>query len=798
MKAYKSWLAIAILASAVLLVTTLASQPVHAGGPWYVATTGSDTNTCLSAGSPCATINGALGKALSGDTVLVATGTYTSSTGSEVVLINKNITLSGGWNATFTTQSGMATIDGQRSRQGIAVSSVTVTVDHFIIQNGNGGGIYSFTGNLTVSNSKIINNVSAGYGGGINSSGPGTFTLINSIVSGNVAYSGGGGISGYTMTIYNSIISGNTMGQPNVEGGGGGAGIYNGTGGLLTLNNSTVSDNIILGGFSGSGINTLSGAGIIVNNSTISGNSNGEGIYTFLSPVTLNNSTISNNQGYGLRGEGGAVTLQNTIIANNGISNGGDCYNAPAYNGPFNSLGYNLIRNNSNCTLAGTDLTNVDPQLGPLQDNGGSTLTQALLPGSPAINAGNPAGCTDNSGAPLPFDQRGYLRVGRCDIGAYEYGSSSSLFMTKGVMGTFQPGGLVTYTLIFNKVPNADLTNVSLHDPLPAQVIYVPNSLTVTNGTGAVNNGTAIWTGTAFSNTATVITFGAMISTTAQNMFIANTAMSSWEGYTFSAAATFDTFSNHVYLPLVARNYCSPFSDNFSNPASGWPIADDGQVRYEYLNGEYRMLVRPTDSWAGASPGVNCSDYTVAVDVRNATSTDGTYGLIFGLSDDWQQFYTFEIGPDGYYYLWRYDSGNWIQLPSGYSPSIHTGIGTNRLEIKRTGAQIKAYANNQLLINTSDGTYTGLRRMGLIATSYTQPNVDARFDNFVVCAPGCSAAASLSGAGVTSQGIVNPPPPSSGEAASSGTNDSKTPEPSVPLPHPDAVPTEREWGWQRK
>jgi len=248
-----------------------------------------------------------------------------------------------------------------------------------------------------------------------------------------------------------------------------------------------------------------------------------------------------------------------------------------------------------------------------------------------------------------------------------------------------------------------------------------------------------------------------------------------------------------IFLPLVTRDYCSPFSDNFSNPASGWPIADDGQVRYEYLSGVYRMLVRPTDYLAGARPGVKCSDYTVAVDVRNATGTDGTYGLIYGLSDDWQQFYTFEIAPDGSYYLWRYDgNGNWTLLQSGYSPSINTGTGANRLKIERVGAQIKAYANDQLLTTLSDSTYTGVRHVGLFVTSYSQPNVDARFDNFVMCAPGCSGAASLGGAGVTSQGTVNPTTRSSAGAMSSGASGSKTAKPSTPTPQPNTAPANRD------
>jgi len=115
-------------------------------------------------------------------------------------------------------------------------------------------------------------------------------------------------------------------------------------------------------------------------------------------------------------------TLRNTIVANS-IA-GGDC----SGDGAITSEGYNLDSDGT-CGFTGEgDLSNTDPLLGPLQDNGGPTLTHALLAGSPAIDGGNPAGCTDPLGNPLTTDQRGELRpadgdcdgIPICDTGAYE------------------------------------------------------------------------------------------------------------------------------------------------------------------------------------------------------------------------------------------------------------------------------------------------------------------------------------------------------------------------------------------
>jgi hypothetical protein len=72
---------------------------------------GGDPNDCLRPTTPCGTINAAIGKASSGDTVYVAAGTHAGS-GSSVVLTGKSMIFSGGWNAAFTGHDGLSTVDG--------------------------------------------------------------------------------------------------------------------------------------------------------------------------------------------------------------------------------------------------------------------------------------------------------------------------------------------------------------------------------------------------------------------------------------------------------------------------------------------------------------------------------------------------------------------------------------------------------------------------------------------------------------------------------------------------------------
>jgi hypothetical protein len=152
--------------------------------------------------------------------------------------------------------------------------------------------------------------------------------------------------------------------------------------------------------------------------------------------VTLSGSTISGNRaGHGGDSGGGngggannfgVLIFKHTVIANNTASSlGPDCIGTAS----LHSGGYNLVENTANCPID-SNANNVygqDPLLATLGDYGGPTLTFEPQPGSPVVDAGNPAGCTDREGGPLAVDQRGFPRhvdggsgSATCDIGAVE------------------------------------------------------------------------------------------------------------------------------------------------------------------------------------------------------------------------------------------------------------------------------------------------------------------------------------------------------------------------------------------
>jgi len=372
---------------AVFLV--LASTTALASSTWYVdGVNGSDSNDCKSPQTACKTIGHAISLAHSGDSIMVAAATYT-----ENLTIAFSLKVVGA-DATTTIIDGGGV--GRVVR--ISRSRAHVTLSELTIRNGfasNGGGIYN-NGILTVNNAAVSENGAQNYccgsGGGIYNNGK--MTVNNSTLSGNGANAGGGGIfnNGGTLRINNSTLSGNA--------GFSGGGIQN-NGGTLTINNSTLSKNVALTRFHlpGLGGGILSGGGTLrISNTTLSGNG-------------------APRDGGGISASNTTTTVQNTIVANS--TSGGNCY------GTMTSNGYNLSSDGT-CNFNNSgDLNNTDPSLGQLGNYGGPTPTIPLLSGSPAIDAGNPSGCTDGKGHLLKTDQRGKPRHDKedtsgCDMGAYE------------------------------------------------------------------------------------------------------------------------------------------------------------------------------------------------------------------------------------------------------------------------------------------------------------------------------------------------------------------------------------------
>lgn len=330
------------------------------------------------------------------------------------------------WVSDILLESNMADGDGAGIANGNWISITnSLFLSNTVTGTSNGGGLANQSGTVVMADTDFIGNrAPVGAGGGIYSF-YGTFTMRRGQVLNNSAANGGGMEMFFTTSLLEELtIQGNSAGS--------GGGIRGqGSGGVtpIRIDNTLIANNIAV--WYGGGIDNSTGM-VILRNSTVTGNSStmdtggGGGIYNG-DTLDMTYTTVSGNDS--LMGSGGGinsagtVVMGNSIIANNiTMSTGPDCW------GAVTSTGYNLFEDANGCTISGDTTGNIlwlDPMLGPLQDNGGSNETLALLTGSPAIDQipdgsyGCAAGVTD--------DQRYFVRAGgvgqggtTCDMGAYE------------------------------------------------------------------------------------------------------------------------------------------------------------------------------------------------------------------------------------------------------------------------------------------------------------------------------------------------------------------------------------------
>ena len=333
---------------------------------------------------------------------------------------------------TVTISNNLATGANRGSGGGILTIGGDVTINGAVIDTNEavraGGGIEIVSGpNISLTKVMVTNNdvstagkiatAMPGNGGGLHITADATVTIDLSTFSKNAAGNEGGGLwnsATADIELSRSTVDGNTapLGGGIFQDGGAMKAVASGNFAVL---DSTISNNTAT--TAGGGVQTENGL-VVILNSTVSGNmssADGGGIGLTGGTVSLSNSTVAMNTaattGGGVSVAGGKFTTVSSIIALNTAPTGPDA------NGPVTSTGNNLFGSTAGAIIAAgpNDLLNVDPLLGPLADNGGPTLTHAVLAGSPALDAGsNPQGLTN--------DQRGtgFVRTlgAGTDIGA--------------------------------------------------------------------------------------------------------------------------------------------------------------------------------------------------------------------------------------------------------------------------------------------------------------------------------------------------------------------------------------------
>jgi hypothetical protein len=391
--------------------------------------------------SGAGSLRAAIEAAGSGETiVLPASKTPYEVTSDALFIIAKNLTIDGAGAAnTVINAMGSENIVFEVRSAIVTMSDLTITgTKETGIQLGDGTNSAS----LTLSGVALSGNGKAGIdGAGIETYSHTVLSVNASTIENNQGQEGAGVFVAGQATITNSTIANNR----SITGYGGGLLSR----GLLVLSGDTFADNSSVDG--GGGVFVEDNATTITN-STISENqaADGGGIESRGLPTLLND-TIAGNESTNGHGSGGGIagsaTATNTIIADNSDNEGhiDNCSEALTAGGPN-------LENGKECAFAAHGgISEADPLLGPLTNNGGLTETQRLLPGSPAIEGGTNTECPST-------DQRGIMRpVGpKCDIGAVEYappvattGTATSITQSSatlnGVLDSLGFGGVAWY-----------------------------------------------------------------------------------------------------------------------------------------------------------------------------------------------------------------------------------------------------------------------------------------------------------------------------------------------------------------
>ncbi len=443
-------------------------------------------------------------------------------------------------------------------------------------------------------------------GGGLFVDDNGTLVMTNSTITGNTAFQGGGFYTrGTNVTLTNVTISNNsatdrganvaadvvgletfTMNGVTISGGatpGMGGGMYVSGGGLVTLSNGSVSNNT--GSLGGGGIANF--GRVAVYGSTLTGNSgaNGGAIYNGGSPFSVTNSTIAGNTattagggvysnapaliefstlsansapaGGNIFHSGAPLNIQNIISANH--AGGGDCVTLVPPG--FVSL-YSLVEDGGCGVAPGSGNLNGDPSLGPLANNGGGTLTFALLPGSIALDAGSnalvPAGLTT--------DQTGAARIqgASVDMGSVEgVGTGASVSVSSISRAGASPtnAASVSWTVTFSgSVTGVTAANFSL----------VTSGLTGASISNVSGSGTT-WTVTASTGTGDG-TLGLNMANAAGVSPIVSNLPFTGETYTIDKTAPAAAISSAAADPTNANPI--PVTVTFSEAVSGFVAGD--------------------------------------------------------------------------------------------------------------------------------------------------------------------------------------------------------------------------------
>ncbi|HEX9005557.1 MAG TPA: putative Ig domain-containing protein, partial [Blastocatellia bacterium] len=611
------------------------------------------------------------------------TGTITLTNG-QLLVTHPNLTVNGPGASQLTVSGNNASrIFEINSAATASISELTITNGNGVglTASGDGGGIYS-KGKLTLTGCVVTGNTTTGVtiheGGGINNAGTQLLTLTNCTISNNTANFGGAGvISVGNLVMTGCTVANNTNTYTSDSGRGGGIETYATT----TITNSTISNNHIDNG-------TGDNAG---------------GIWNCCGPLTIINSTITGNSAAGNSGApsaggllqdsccGGSVTVLNSIIAGNTGTSGA----VADAGGTFISNGYNLIGDGTGSTgftgtgdQVGTTATPINAFLSVLGNFGGLTQTHALLPGSPAINAGT------STSAPTT-DQRGISRFGATDIGAFE---------SQGFVLALSGGS-----------PQTALLNASFANPLAVTV-------TANSASEPVNGGQVTFTPPGSGASAVLVTTPATIASGAASV----TATANGTAGSYNVAATANGATPTVNFALtnnvaptvtqLVRGNSSPtnassltfnvgFSESVTNAtASNFTLVPGGSVTGAAITnvvcnmGAQSCVVTVNTGTGSGTLGLNMTNSTGVTDSGGAGLSNLPFtGEVYTIDKD---------APDTTITSNPVNPTNSTSATFTFTGNDGSGVGVAGFECKLDGGSFAACTSPQSYTGLADGQHT--------------------------------------------------------------------------------------------
>jgi len=197
---------------------------------------------------------------------------------------------------------------------------------------------------------------------------------------------------------------------------------------------------------------------------------------------------------------------------------------------------------------------------------------------------------------------------------------------------------------------------------------------------------------------------------------------------------TTETPPQHTATTFLEPTTVLIFSDDFSDPGSGWVPREDENIYTDYYEGGYRIFIKKEKQVEWTLSVHSFVDVRIEVEAKLiGGGVDNMLGVICRYQDS-GNFYALVISSDGFYSIQKRINGGQLEVISGdgFDSSDHINLGgeSNQITAECIGEKLSMYVNGFLLAVAVDSDIQS-GDVGLIAGAYGIPSTDVLFDNFI-------------------------------------------------------------------